>query len=114
MLDIHHFDELSADADGQAARFLALWSQISEHYASASERLSFELLNEPHDPLTAERWNRLLADALAVVRQSNPERAVIAGPVRWNIPDALPLLRLPADDRLIVGVHYYSPFKFTH
>ena len=26
VLDIHHFDELSADVEGQAARFLALWS----------------------------------------------------------------------------------------
>ena len=114
VLDIHHFDELSTDADGQAARFLALWSQISEHYAGASERLWFELLNEPHPPMTPERWNRLLADALAVVRASNPERAVIVGPVRWNIPDALPRLRLPDDDRLIVTVHYYAPFQFTH
>jgi len=114
VLNVHHFDELSADADGQAARFLALWSQIGERYASASERLCFELLNEPHDPLTSERWNRLLADALTVVRSSNPERAVLVGPVRWNIPDALPALRLPDDDRLIVTVHYYSPFRFTH
>ena len=114
VLDIHHFDELSTDADGQAARFLALWSQISEHYAGASERLWFELLNEPHDPMTPGRWNRLIADALAVVRSSNPERAVIAGPARWNIPEALPTLRLPDDDHLIVTVHYYSPFQFTH
>jgi endoglucanase len=114
VLDIHHFGELSADADGHAARFLALWSQISEHYASASEWLWFELLNEPHPPMTPEQWNRLLADALAVVRASNPERAVIVGPIRWNIPDALPTLRLPDDDHLIVAVHYYSPFRFTH
>ena len=114
VLDVHHFDELSADPDGQAARFLALWSQIAEHYAGASDRLCFELLNEPHEPLTPERWNRLLADALAVVRASNPERAVIVGPVRWNIPAALPALRLPDDEHLIVTVHYYSPFRFTH
>ena len=114
VLDIHHFDELSADPDAHAARFLALWSQIGEHYAGASDRLCFELLNEPHDPMSPERWNRLLADALTVVRASNPERAVIVGPVRWNIPDALPALRLPDDDRLIVGMHYYSPFRFTH
>ena len=114
VLDVHHFDALSADPDGQAPRFLALWSQIAEHYASASDRLCFELLNEPHDPLTAERWNDLLADALTVVRASNPERAVLVGPVRWNIVDALPTLRLPDDANLIATVHYYSPFRFTH
>jgi endoglucanase len=48
------------------------------------------------------------------VRASNPERAVIVGPARWNIVDALPTLRLPDDDRIVVTVHYYSPFRFTH
>ena len=64
--------------------------------------------------MTPERWNQLLADALTVVRSSNPERAVIVGPVRWNTPDGLPALRLPDDDRLIGTVHYYAPFPFTH
>ena len=64
--------------------------------------------------MTAERWNDLLAEALAVVRASNPERAVLVGPVRWNIVDALPTLRLPDDEHLIATVHYYSPFRFTH
>ena len=48
------------------------------------------------------------------MRSSDPDRPVIAGPVRWNIVAALPQLRLPDDDRLIVTVHYYSPFRFTH
>jgi endoglucanase len=29
-------------------------------------------------------------------------------------PAALPQLALPADDGLIVTVHYYEPFEFTH
>jgi endoglucanase len=114
VVDVHHFDALSADVDRHTAHYLALWSQIAEHYASADERVWFELLNEPHDPLLPDRWNQLLADGLGVVRATNPERGVIAGPVRWNIPAGLPSLRLPDDDRLIVTVHYYSPFAFTH
>jgi endoglucanase len=114
VLDVHHFDELAADAGGQTARFLALWAQIGERYASEGSRLSFELLNEPHEPLTAERWNTPLVEALAIVRGSNPTRAVIVGPARWIIVDALPTLRLPDDDRLLATVHYYSPFRFTH
>ena len=114
VLDVHHFDELSDDADAQTPRFLALWSQIAERYSRADRRLAFELLNEPHAPLGAERWNELLAAALECVRASNPERTVIAGPVRWNTVGALPTLRLPDDDHLTVTVHYYSPFRFTH
>ena len=96
------------------AQFLALWAQIAAHYASVGAELWFELLNEPHDRMDAARWNRLLAEALAVVRASSPERAVIAGPVRWNTLDALPALDPPRDAHLAIGVHYYSPFRFTH
>jgi endoglucanase len=89
VLDVHHFDELSADVDRHAAAFLALWSRIAERYEGADKRLCFELLNEPHDPMTAERWNALLPDALAVVCSSHPERSILVGPVRWNIADAV-------------------------
>ena len=114
VLDVHHFDELCADPCRHAPSFLALWSQIAERYAGAEAGLCFETLNEPHDPMTAGQWNDLLAAALPVIRASNPERTVIAGPVRWNTVGGLPSLRLPADDRLVVTIHYYSPFRFTH
>jgi len=112
--NVHHYDALSHAPDRHAARFLALWEQIAPRYAGHPDRLCFELLNEPHDAMTAERWNDLLPRALAIVRRSNPSRAVIAGPARWNIVGALPALALPPDDDLIVTVHYYSPFAFTH
>lgn len=114
VLDVHHFDELSVDTERHTARFLALWSQIATRYASVGPGLCFELFNEPHDPMTVGDWNELLVDVLAVVRISNPERTVIAGPTRWNTVDALMGLRLPDDAHLIVTVHYYSPFRFTH
>jgi endoglucanase len=114
VLDVHHFDELCMDAARHAPRFLALWSQIAQRYADLSARLCFELLNEPHDPMAAQEWNDLLAAALAVVRTSNPERTVIAGPGLWNTVDGLPELRLPDDAHLIATIHYYSPFAFTH
>jgi endoglucanase len=114
VLDVHHFDELCADTDRHTARFLALWSQIATRYAGVGPGLWFELLNEPHDPMTVGDWNDLLMAGLAVVRVSNPERTVIVGPTRWNTVDALTGLRLPDDARLMVTVHYYSPFRFTH
>ncbi len=114
VLDVHHFDAVSTEVERERPRFLALWSQIARRYAAVGPRLRFELLNEPHEPLTAGAWNALLAEALAVVRSSNPARAVVVGPARWNTVDALPALCLPDDDHLVVTVHYYSPFRFTH
>jgi endoglucanase len=110
-LTVHHHDAIAAGARG---RLLALWVQIAERYAAIDGRLSFELLNEPHAPMTAGAWNALLAEALAAVRAVSPERDAIVGPVRWNTVDALPELILPDDDHLIVTAHYYSPFRFTH
>ncbi|WP_281901412.1 glycoside hydrolase family 5 protein [Phytohabitans aurantiacus] len=114
VLNVHHYDELNADPDGHTARFLGLWKQIASRYAAQPNRLYLELLNEPHGALDPPRWNELLAQALAVVRETNPDRAVIVGTARANDIDALPELRLPDDDRLIVTVHYYAPFAFTH
>jgi endoglucanase len=114
VIDVHHYDELCADPDGHCDRFLALWTQIGERYAGLPPTVVFELLNEPHDRLTARRWNQLLVDALAVVRDSNPDRDVLAGPADRNTIAGLADLDLPDDDRLIVTVHYYQPLSFTH
>jgi endoglucanase len=114
VVNMHHYDEFYDAPDKHEERFLALWRQIAPRYADRSERLVFELLNEPRDPLTAERWNAIYPKALAIVRESNPKRAVIVGPGNWNNLEALPKLRLPEDENLIVTFHYYSPFEFTH
>jgi endoglucanase len=115
VINVHHYEELYAGPPAQKARFLALWNQIAERYRDRSDRLFFELLNEPHGKLTDELWNGYLREALKVVRASNPKRAVVVGPGSWNNPQHLRRLDLPADDRLlIVTFHYYSPFEFTH
>jgi endoglucanase len=75
----------------------------------------FEILNEPNTVLTPALWNQYLADALAVIRASNPTRALVIGPAFSNSVKHLDELVLPEQDRhLIVTVHYYLPMAFTH
>ncbi len=115
VINIHHYDALVEDPEGQRDRFLAIWRQIAEHYAHVDDRLFFEILNEPHGALDAARWNSLLAEALQTIRASNPDRWVIVGPGQWNSYRGLRALVLPeADRRLVVTFHYYDPFHFTH
>jgi endoglucanase len=114
VINVHHYRELNDAPRGHRARFLALWAQIAAHYASWSQRLYFEMLNEPRGAMTADAWNELFPMALAAVRERNPGRIVIAGPAQMNDIGALPQLTLPVDDRLIVTIHYYAPFEFTH
>lgn len=115
IINVHHYDDLTQHPSDHQERFLAMWAQIAEHYKDHPSDLLFEILNEPHDSLTARKWNRLLVDALDVIRETNLDRTVVVGPVFWNNPGELDRLELPEDDRhIIVTFHYYSPFKFTH
>lgn len=122
-LNMHHYRQLDGEApeagettvaaDVVQLRFLAMWRQIAERFAKAGPGLVFELYNEPHNKLEAD-WNTLASRALRVVRASNPDRVVMIGPVQWNSPYALSKLVLPADANLVLTVHHYEPFAFTH
>ncbi len=112
----HHHDELNTDPVAETARFEAIWQQIGERFKDYPETLYFELLNEPHDTFNTkpELWNQIVASTLKVLRVSNPTRAVIVGPVNYNSTTSLARLELPDDPNLIVTVHFYEPFAFTH
>jgi endoglucanase len=114
VLDFHEFTALGKDPDGLKPRYLACWEVIAERQRHRPPEVLFELLNEPNSALTPERWNALAREALAVVRKTNPHRTVIIGPAQWNNIFALDKLELPDDPNLIVTIHYYSPFEFTH
>jgi len=112
IIDFHHYNELMSDPNEE--QFLFMWRQIAEHYKDYPPQVMFELLNEPNGNLTAPWWNIYLHDALAIVRETNPARDVVIGPVNWNAYDWLSTLDVPNDEHLIVTFHYYSPFQFTH
>jgi endoglucanase len=115
VVNMHHYEEIFNEPDKHRERFVAIWRQIAERYKDYPSQLVFELLNEPHAKLTADKWNPLLAETIAVVRRTNPLREIVVGPVGWNSINDLASLELPKDDKhLIVTVHYYSPFQFTH
>jgi endoglucanase len=115
VINVHHYEEIMEDPAGHRERFLALWAQIADHYQAYPADLLFEVLNEPNSALTSDVWNPLLGEAIATIRETNPDRNVVVGPADWNAVDALRSLALPPDDRhIIVTVHYYSPFHFTH
>lgn len=115
ILDEHDYEICGKDPVICKTKLDAFWSQVAPLYKDASNKLVFEMLNEPHEALTAELWNAQLVETLAIIRASNPKRNVIIGPDNWNGLEALPKLVLPADDRhIIVTVHYYHPMEFTH
>jgi len=114
IVNVHHYDEMDADPDNHLTRLLALWDQIAARYQAQPSQVCFELFNEPHGKFVNEKWNEAIPKLLAVVRKTNPVRPVIVGPPSWNAIWALDKLQLPKDDHLILTVHYYDPFQFTH
>ncbi len=115
VINMHHYEEIMQNPAAEKAKFLSLWEQLANHYRTQSSAVFFELLNEPNANLTPVLWNQNLQEALALIRQTNPARTVIVGPGNWYNIFSLNSLVLPADDEnLIVAVHYYNPFSFTH
>jgi endoglucanase len=115
VINVHHYSEIDSHPEQHLPRLVGLWKQIAPHFRSRPGQVVFELLNEPHEKLTEELWNTMVPQLLAVVRETNPERAVIVGPGHWNNLHSLEKLSLPDQDRrLIVTFHYYEPHHFTH
>jgi endoglucanase len=69
---------------------------------------------EAQGKLDAGRWNSLLKETIATIRQSNPHRTIVICPAGLSCLDNLPLLELPQNDRhIIVSIFYYAPGEFT-
>lgn len=115
VLDLHEYNAMGNDPEGNREKFLSAWRQLSSHFATRPAEVFFEILNEPNKQLTPALWNEYLVQALNIIRETNPGRTVIVGPGFWNSVDHLKELELPEKDRnLIVTVHYYKPMSFTH
>ena len=114
IVDFHHYEEMMTDPWGHKDRYLGIWQQVAEHYQDYPSNVLFELLNEPNNQLNASLWNQYVVESLAIVRETNPTRDVVIGPVNWNAYDWVSTLDVPDDEHLIVTFHYYLPFEFTH
>jgi endoglucanase len=115
IIDEHDVDECQASPQRCAPRLQAFWRQISTRYAGRFPQAVFEILNEPGGNMNRQLWNALALGVLQTIRASNPDRPVIVAALNDDDPQRLQSLDLPAGDRnIILTVHYYKPFGFTH
>jgi endoglucanase len=115
VVNVHHYGEADSDPDKHLPRLIAIWEQLAARYKDRPANVYFELLNEPNTKMIEGKWNAAVSQLLKAVRKTNPTRPVIVGPAFWNAIWALDKLELPKDDRhLILTVHFYDPFEFTH
>jgi endoglucanase len=114
MINIHHFSALDQNPTNATPEFLAIWRQIAAHYEKSPGQLAFELDNEPHENATTALMNPIYAQAIVEIRRTNPRRTIFVEPGGWGGIGELNKLVLPPDDNVIVSVHCYDPFYFTH
>lgn len=113
IINAHHDDWIKSNYSSQVMRdrFDSLWSQVAIHFKDKSERLLFEILNEPHG-LTKAQNDEMHQRVLSIIRASNPSRLVIFQGHNWGGSDELLQAAIPDDDFLIASFHSYDPYLF--
>ncbi|MBQ6137523.1 MAG: DUF2341 domain-containing protein, partial [Kiritimatiellae bacterium] len=120
--------------DDERTFFKKVWRRVAERYQSWSDKVAFELLNEPKMvPLEQQGMttlqataalNGLLKETVNVIRETNPTRYIL-WPIAYNSccyvltwngePPNFSLVTLPKNDpHIVVVVHSYEPLAFTH
>ena len=141
IINIHHDDGAGKDYlypdtehYAQSEKYItAIWSQVAEAFAEYDEHVIFESMNEPRLAGTAYEWNpdpsvpevldsmqcinRLNRKFVETVRASGGSNAsrflMIPGYCgSWGGACA-DEFELPADDRIIVEAHAYTPYHYA-
>ncbi len=137
VLNVHH--DTGTDGWLRASRahdpemrdqFAALWSQIATRFVDYPDNLLFEGFNEiltddnawnapPLDAVkVTNELNQLFVDTVRATGGNNALRCLIVNTYAASTDNiALSYFELPKDsieNRLIMEVHVYSPFQFTH
>jgi len=122
ILRSHHFNarnnegEMTLWSDTVAQNnLMKLWENLSEYLRDyPNDMVAYEIMNEPVAP-DHEQWNRLIARAVKIIREKEPERVIIIGSNMWQKPYTFPYLKVPENDRnIILSVHTYHPYFLTH
>lgn len=140
VINSHHDNEqympIPENADNARQYLDAIWTQVATHFADRDHRLVFETMNEPRVTGVSYEWNidtqnpecmaaievvnQLNQTALDAIRRTggkNADRFVIvsvyAGSPKSTLIGAFHLPEDSADDRLIVSLHAYTPYRFA-
>ncbi|MEM8524835.1 MAG: cellulase family glycosylhydrolase [Bacteroidota bacterium] len=113
-LNGHHEDWLKNNYNNVVlrARYDSIWVQIAERFKDKSEKLLFEIINEPKG-MTVAQVDDLNARILGIIRETNPTRIVIYGGNVYSNSQELMRAAIPEDDYIIGYYHAYDPWQFS-
>ncbi len=118
ILRSHHFNEgkrpLWTDPAAQD-KFIALWKDLSSELKQyPNNMVAYELMNEAVAD-NPESWNQLIARAMKVLRETEPDRTIVIGSNRWQSASTFHQLRIPeGDSHILLSFHFYTPMALTH
>ena len=90
-----------------------IWTQLATRYRDATDKLVFEIMNEPH-AIAIEKWNGIIERVFRVIREIDRKHWIIVGGADWNSTAAMKTLPDFHDDKVIYTFHFYDPHTFTH
>jgi aryl-phospho-beta-D-glucosidase BglC (GH1 family) len=113
IINAHHEDWIKQNYTNAAyrERFDSIWSQIATRFKDKSEKLVFEVINEPYG-LTKTQNDDLHQRVITVIRKTNPTRIIVIQGHNWGGSDELVAAAIPADNYLIGSFHSYDPYTF--
>jgi endoglucanase len=114
----HYFNNKSNllwESKVEQDHFVQLWLQLSGELGKyPNTEVAYELLNEAVAPKASD-WNSLVAMTIAALRKTEPNRMIVIGSNRQQLPNTFHELVLPENDKnIILSFHFYSPMIFTH
>ncbi len=114
IINLHHEEPFKADYANQYVRYDSIWSQISRRFKDKSEKLFFEIVNEPNG-LTQDDINDFNLTVHGIIRKNNPTRIIIYSGNGWASANDLQNAAIPdTSDRYLMGYyHSYDPWEFA-
>ncbi len=120
-------DGTITEANNQAveAQFVAVWSQIAEHFKDHGHYLVFESMNEIHDGYDTPKaeyhpiinaLNQRFVDLIRASGGNNATRTLVVPGYNTNIDHTLTGFVLPTDtvpNKLVLSIHFYDPWSFA-
>lgn len=90
--------------------FVYQWRHFAERYRGIpSERLSFDLLNEPKD-MDEALYTRVMRLAIEAIRDVDPNRLIVVDGLRWGRDPVHSLV----SDRVAQSTRGYDPMQVSH
>jgi endoglucanase len=116
IIDIHPNDSrefLNSRESSGLAQLDHLWGVLAERYANQSQRLFYELLNEPQVD-DAQAWHNIVRGLVQTIRQRDRRHSIIVAAPGWSNPEDMARLIPDPDTNIIYTFHFYKPMAFTH